>query len=154
MEYNTVTLERWRVNLRQAISKHLIDARVEVIEGFAGGIEARLKGFIWAEPLQHVEIKYPAAWQDAWKEEHLGKTRPYTVGYILSLWTDIKWWRRGWLLVRAIFAMPLWTISRWALKRWPIQYKTHTVDVKAVFPELRLAMPEEPYVIHYTEKHG
>jgi len=144
MEYNTVSLERWRVNLRQAISKHLIDARAEVIGGFAGGIEARLKGFIWAEPLQHVEIKYPATWQDAWKEKYLTKGRTFT-------WAH-RWPKGLWLWIKLRLFGLTWGISDWALRRWPIQYKTHVIDVKAVFPELRLAIPEEPYVIHYTEQ--
>jgi len=156
MEYNTVSLERWRVNLRQAISKHLIDARVEVIEGFAGGIEARLKGFIWAEPLQHVEIKYPATWQDAWKEKHLNKRRPCSItDYDPRYWVAFGWHGRMRLRIKQLLLMRLWTISQWVLKRRPIQYKTHIIDIKAVFPELRLAMPEEPYVIRYTEEtHG
>ena len=138
MEYNTVNLEKWRVNLRRTVSKHLIDARVEVRDDFVGGIEANIKGFIWAEPLQHVEIKYPATWQDAWKEEYLKGFVAFRGSYRVPTWLARLGWR----------------IARWALRRWPIQYKTHIVDVKAVFPELRLGIPEEPYVIHYTEEHG
>jgi len=36
----------------------------------------------------------------------------------------------------------------WAKRRWPVRYERHRLDVKAVYPNLRPSVPDEPYVIH------
>lgn len=33
----------------------------------------------------------------------------------------------------------------WALRRWPVRKTRHKIDLKAIYPKLRLARPDEPY---------
>ena len=36
---------------------------------------------------------------------------------------------------------------QWALRRWPAEYKKIVIDVKAIYPEFRPALPKEPLVL-------
>jgi len=65
------TLRRFRVGAIKAISPYLIDAQVElkwdaVFEQYA----AEFRGYVWSEPVQHREIKYPLDWWQAFKARY------------------------------------------------------------------------------------
>ena len=63
-----VTLERFNIGMARAISPHLIDAQVKtewdaVFEHWA----TEIRGYVWSEPVQYREIKYPRDWWQAFK---------------------------------------------------------------------------------------
>ena len=62
------TLERFKIGVVRAISPYLIDARMEIdwdaiFESYA----VEIRGYVWSEPVQYKEIKYPADWWQAFK---------------------------------------------------------------------------------------
>jgi hypothetical protein len=88
-----------------------------------------------------------------WYEDHLTDTIVFEVrGFV---WAEKKsakefnyefpadWWQ----------AFKARWFPAWAKKRWPVQMQKIHIDVKAIYPEFRPAMPQEQYrlMIHKAE---
>lgn len=117
-EYTEVVLEKLKLGIQGAISPHLIEAYVEYadLEGLiTDEIVYRVTGFVWSEGVQHVEIKYPADWWQAFKE---------------------RWF------------------PPWLLKHYPVRYKYHVIDIKAIYPNFRPSIPKEDYRLIIQEFKG
>jgi hypothetical protein len=84
---------------RMLIEKHIGGGEFKadaIVHQAMDALVLRLHGFLAADQLEVVEIKYPRDWWEAAKER---------------------------------FA------PQWALRRWPVRYREHRIDLKAVFPE-------------------
>jgi hypothetical protein len=66
MNHEERTLEKLRVGVTKRLSRHLLDASVNL--DMADQIVMSITGYIWQEKLDHVEISYPADWRQAFKE--------------------------------------------------------------------------------------
>ena len=67
-DYKTRTLEKLRIGITQRLS--LLDVIVDT-DYVADQIEVQIRGYIWQEKLDHVEISYPLDWWQAFKERWL-----------------------------------------------------------------------------------
>ena len=114
-DIRTVTLEKLKFAMQQAISNELLNAHVDVqehIDWMTDQAVVSIRGFIWAETLESETFQWPADWWQAFKE---------------------RWF------------------PAWAKRRWPVQYERHKLDVKAAYPNLKVSVPEQKYVIHVLE---
>lgn len=68
--FDKVVLEKLEIGCQIEISKHLLDARVEIVDYIAHYLAIEAHGYVWAEreSVRHQEVKYPADWWQAWKE--------------------------------------------------------------------------------------
>jgi hypothetical protein len=43
---------------------------------------------------------------------------------------------------------------KWLLKKYPIKYRYHTLDIKTIYPKIKISVPKEKYnlVINYLEE--
>jgi len=41
--------------------------------------------------------------------------------------------------------------NSWMLKRWPVKYKIHKINLKAVFPSLKVETPDYKYIVRALE---
>lgn len=64
----SVVLEKLKIGAEIALSPYLLDVHV-VVECLA----MKVRGFIWSEQHQHIEIKYPRDWWQAFKERWFSK---------------------------------------------------------------------------------
>jgi hypothetical protein len=113
---NTVTLEKLKIGAQQALSKHLADAQVNFDNNIIyEQLVMQVRGFIWSEQHQHIDIKYPFDWWQSFKER----------------------WFRGWML-----------------QRWPVKYKTHSLDVKTLYPNYRPVVPDQEYRLRIFHQEG
>lgn len=65
-----VTLEKLNVSLKQVMAVHLLEAQVDVyFDQFIEALVAEIKGYIWSEQHQHIEIEHPRDWWQAFKEK-------------------------------------------------------------------------------------
>ena len=62
-----------RLGTFHCISKHLLDAEVDISRDFADAVEFSIRGYIWQEKLNHTEIEYPADWWQAFKKRWFPK---------------------------------------------------------------------------------
>ena len=113
VKYKEMILERMKIGLQVALSDELLSPSVTYRDDyFYDSVVFQVRGYVWAEQIEHHDVKYPADWWQAFKE---------------------RWF------------------NKWMLERWPVRYKIHHIDLKAVFPSLKIESPEYKYIIRAIE---
>ena len=85
VEYSTVEIEAFKVGLRKALDRYLVEPEVRayVLDVFQQSIMVEVEGFIWGQKLGTKTIKHPLDWWQAFKERWFPEwlKRKYPVVY-------------------------------------------------------------------------
>lgn len=81
VEETRIRLEKLRIRLHYNISSYLLSPEVliDYDSSFIDDIGIAIKGFIWAEQIERIEIKYPLNWWQAFKDR-------WFAGWMLKRW--------------------------------------------------------------------
>ena len=70
VEETRIRLEKLKIGLQHRVSSYLLSPKVLVDyeSSLIDEIGIAIKGFIWAEQIERIEIKYPLNWWEAFKD--------------------------------------------------------------------------------------
>jgi hypothetical protein len=79
------------------------------------------------------------------RDQIIGHIVAKVQGYIwseqLETW-DVKYPSDWWQAFKERWA------PKWAKKRWPVEYQYHRYELKALYPEFKVSVPEQKYRLH------
>lgn len=68
---DNVTLEKIRFGVHAHISKHINEARVDIVEILNDMFTVEVKGFVWGEKVDRIVMfEYPATWWQMFKQQY------------------------------------------------------------------------------------